>query len=91
MPRNDASDSKSVRSPDDPRRSVKALQQETELALGASEAHDTGGVEHQSREDREGIPAARRPVEAATRHMRQASDAQGDARDAPTPPAGERR
>ncbi len=48
MPRNDRSDSLSVRSDDDPRRQLKALEQETELELGASEARDTGGVEHQS-------------------------------------------
>lgn len=70
MPRNDASDSKSVRSPDDPRRSLKALQQETEREFGASEAHDTGGVEHQSRSDREGTPARRREPPAGRRPRR---------------------
>lgn len=47
MPRNDVSDSKTVRAPDDPRTPLKALQQETELELGRAEAGDTGGVEHQ--------------------------------------------
>lgn len=54
MPRNDRSDSLSVRGEDDPRRPVKALAQETELELGWSETRDSGGVEHQSQEDREG-------------------------------------
>jgi BON domain len=48
MPRNDVSDSKTVRAPDDPRTPLKALQQETELELGRAEAGDTGGVEHQT-------------------------------------------
>ena len=50
MPRNDRSDSLSVRAEDDPddtRRIMKAMQQETEQQLGRSEANDTGGVEHQ--------------------------------------------
>lgn len=54
MPRNDQSDSLSVRGEDDPRRPVKALQQEAERELGWSETHDTGGVEHQTSQDREG-------------------------------------
>ncbi len=54
MPRNDRSDSLSVRGEDDPRRPVKTLEQEAEREPGWSEARDTGGVEHQSRGDREG-------------------------------------
>lgn len=54
MPRNDRSDSLSVRADDDPRNPLKALEQETELELGRSEANDTGGVEHQSSADRGG-------------------------------------
>ncbi|GEJ59130.1 hypothetical protein [Anaeromyxobacter diazotrophicus] len=46
MPRNDRSDALSVRGEDDPRNPLKALEQETELELGRSEANDTGGAEH---------------------------------------------
>ncbi len=56
MPRNDLSDSLSVRGEDDPRRPVKALEQETELELGSSEAKDTGGVEHRSERDPPAAP-----------------------------------
>ncbi len=63
MPRNDRSDSLSVREEQDPRRTMKGMQQETERELGRSEANDTGGVEHQSREDREGIARGERPIE----------------------------
>jgi hypothetical protein len=61
MPRNDRSDSLSVRGEDDPRNPLKAMQQETELELGWSESHDTGGVEHQSAAEREGAGAEERP------------------------------
>ncbi len=57
MPRNDLSDSLSVRGEDDPRRPVKALEQETELELGSSEAKDTGGAEHRSERDPPAPPA----------------------------------
>ena len=63
MPRNDRSDSLSVRGEDDPRRPLKALQQEAERELGWSQAHDTGGVEHQSQGDRDGRAPERRPDE----------------------------
>ena len=56
MPRNDRSDSLSVRGGDDPRRPVKALNQEAELEHAWSQAHDTGGVEHQGEKDRRGEP-----------------------------------
>jgi hypothetical protein len=59
MPRNDRSDSLSVRSDDDPRRPLKAMQQEAELEFGWSETHDTGGVEHQSSAERDGETPAR--------------------------------
>jgi hypothetical protein len=60
MPRNDRSDSLSVRGEDDPRRPLKALEQETERELGWAEAHDTGGVEHQAQRERDGrAPVAR--------------------------------
>lgn len=83
MPRNDQSDSLSVRGADDPRRIMKGMQQETELELGSSEARDTGGVEHQSAEDRAGIGRERRPVEQATRRMAEVDRDQAAARDAP--------
>ncbi|HET9596431.1 MAG TPA: hypothetical protein VFP65_12655 [Anaeromyxobacteraceae bacterium] len=51
MPRNDRSDSLSVRGRDDPRQPLRKLEQEAELELGRSEAGDTGGVEHRSRDE----------------------------------------
>ena len=66
MPRNDRSDSLSIRGQDDPRRPLRAMQQETERELGWSEAGDTGGVEHQSPADREGTARDGRPEERAT-------------------------
>ncbi len=76
MPRNDRSDSLSVRGEDDPRRPLKGMQQETELELGQAEAGQTGGVEHQSLGDREGIDRRERPVEEATRQVTAASEGQ---------------
>jgi hypothetical protein len=79
MPRNDISDSLSVRHEDDPRKPVEALQQETEQELISAERRQTGGVEHQSAADLEGVPAARREeegiagdAERATRQQRAA-------------------
>lgn len=54
MPRNDISDSLSVRQDDDPRKPLKALQEEAEQELLEAERTDTGGVEHQSARDRAG-------------------------------------
>jgi hypothetical protein len=54
MPDDNRSDLYSVPGGGDPRRPVRALQQEAEAELAQSEAHDTGGVEHQTRDDREG-------------------------------------
>ncbi len=65
MPRNDRSDSLSVRGDDDPRRTLKGMQQEVELELGSSEASDTGGVEHQDPAAREGLSRGERPEERA--------------------------
>ncbi len=79
MPRNDRSDSLSVRGEDDPRRIMKGMQQEVELELGSSEAGDTGGVEHQSAEDRGGVSRQRRPVEQATRDRTAASEGEPQA------------
>ena len=59
MSRNDRSDSLSVRQDDDPRRDLKALQQEAEQELLRAEATRSGGVDHQSERDRAGVPAAR--------------------------------
>lgn len=59
MPRNDRSDSLSVREQDDPRRLMKGMQQETELELGRAEATQSGGAEHQGAAERRGTaPAA---------------------------------
>ena len=61
MPRNDRSDSLSVREEEDPRGLMKGMQQEVERELGRSEGTDSSGVEHQSRAEREGGA----PVEGA--------------------------
>lgn len=77
MPRNDRSDSLSVRAQDDPRRVMKGMQQEVERELGASEGTDTGGVEHQDRRDREGILPDRRPTEQPIRRTAEGNDDDG--------------
>jgi hypothetical protein len=75
MPRNDRSDSLSVRGDDDPRRPLKAMQQEAELEFGWSQSHDSGGVEHQGQDDRAGrAPERSEPKEG------------GPSRSAGTPP-----
>ncbi len=82
MPRNDRSDSLSVRGDDDPRRVMKGMQQEAEVELGWSEARDTGGVEHQGPADRAGVDRERRPEDSAkafeeTTEVQRAPDAPG--------------
>jgi hypothetical protein len=74
MPRNDRS--LSVRAPDDPRKLLRALEQEAERERGRSEASDTGGVEHQSRADREGAARGRGPAERATAHATSETEGQ---------------
>jgi hypothetical protein len=87
MPRNDRSDSLSVRGQDDPRRPVKALAQDAERELGWSQAHDTGGVEHQSPDEREGRAPGRQrePKEGGPRRAA-GSPAGNEPDDAPLAP-----
>jgi hypothetical protein len=53
MPRNDRSDSLSVRSPDDPRTPLRRMQEEVERELRDHEAEQTGGPAHRSARERE--------------------------------------
>jgi hypothetical protein len=58
---------------------MRELQREAREEFQRTERSDTGGQEHASRDDREGIPAERRPVEAATRDVDRATAEQSDA------------
>lgn len=53
------------RDANDPRDLLRAMRKEAEREFEATEAGDTGGQEHASGEDRDGRPAARRPIEHA--------------------------
>jgi hypothetical protein len=64
---------------DKPGGPLRELERETRRELQDAEQHDTGGQEHASRADREGIPAERRPVEAATRDVDRVPREQSDA------------
>jgi hypothetical protein len=64
---------------DDRKGSMRELQREARAEFERAQQSDTGGQEHASRADREGIPPGRRPIEAATRDARRATAAQSDA------------
>ena len=53
------------RDANDPRDQLRGLSKEERAEFERDEANDTGGQEHASREDREGLPGGRRSVEAA--------------------------
>jgi hypothetical protein len=65
------------RDANDPRDTMRGMRKEAEAEFEREQQGDTGGQEHASREDREGRPASRRPVEAATRDQTRATR-QGD-------------
>lgn len=62
------------RDANDPRDAMRGLRKEAREEFEREEARDTGGQEHASREEREGVAAARSPADAAAR-PRAASDA----------------
>jgi hypothetical protein len=64
---------------DDRKGSMRELQREARAEFERAQRSDTGGQEHASRADREGIPAERRPIEAATRDVDRATAEQSDA------------
>ena len=78
MPRNDRSDSLSVRGDDDPRNPMKAMEQESEMELLQVERDHRGGPAHATQEDRDGLPSDRRGDEEAeyARAVRRATDEQ---------------
>ncbi|HEX9309098.1 MAG TPA: hypothetical protein VF894_16510 [Anaeromyxobacter sp.] len=67
------------RDANDPRDLLRALRKEARAEFDRSEGSDTGGQEHASRADREGIPPEHRPVEAAAEDRDRASREQTDA------------
>ena len=80
----------------DPRDAMRGLRKEAREEFEAEEAADTGGQEHASRADREGIPAEHRPREVAAAGPDRATREQSDAGalrvprgDAATGPGGE--
>ena len=54
------------RDANDPRDQLRAMNKEARAEFEGDEVDDTGGQEHASREDREGVPAARHEADAAT-------------------------
>ncbi len=54
------------RDANDPRDLLRAMNKEARAEFEDEEMGDTGGQEHASRADREGVPHGRRPDEAAT-------------------------
>ncbi len=69
------------RDSNDPRDAMRAMRKEANAELERAEAEQTGGQEHASRDDREGVPEARRDpaleedTEALDRVTREQSDA----------------
>jgi hypothetical protein len=63
------------------------MQQEVELEHGSDQADDTGGVEHQSREDREGEARERRRADAEAEEVRRSTREPPDADDLEVPRA----
>jgi hypothetical protein len=59
MPRNDTSDSLSVRAADDPRRPLKALAQEAEKELLQVESTRSGGSDHRAPDEEDAERRAR--------------------------------
>ncbi len=63
----------------DPRDVTRGMRKEVRAEFEAAEANDTGGQEHASRDDREGIPAGHRPREVAASGPDRATREQSDA------------
>ncbi len=66
------------RDANDPRDLMREMCRETYEELDYHETEQTGGVEHQSRLDREGVPACKRPVEVATYQITEVTCEQDD-------------
>jgi hypothetical protein len=68
------------RDSNDPRDAMAAMRKEAQAEFEREEASATGGQEHASREEREGLPASRRRAgageEAVSRSTREQSDAE---------------
>jgi hypothetical protein len=64
---------------DERRGSMRELQREARAEFEQTQQHDSGGQEHASRADREGIPAEHRRLEAAARDRDRATREQSDA------------
>lgn len=88
------------RDANDPRDAMRSMRKEAQAEFEREEASASGGQEHASREEREGLPASRRHVgqgeEAATRSTREQSrseppKARGDPVTGSEPPPGEPR
>jgi hypothetical protein len=92
------------RDANDPRDAMRGMRKEAQAEFEREEASTTGGQEHASREEREGLPASRRHAgqgeEATTRSTREQSrseppKAHGDpvtgSEPGGTPPSGEPR
>lgn len=68
------------RDANDPRDAMRGMRREAQAEFEREEATATGGQEHASREEREGLPASRRHAgrgeEATTRPTREQSDSE---------------
>ncbi len=80
------------RDANDPRDQMRGLRKEERAAFEREEACDTGGQEHASSEDREGVLPGRRrrPVEATPSSTGKGSGADAQRRAADVPPAASR-
>ncbi len=67
------------RDANDPGDLLRGLRKQERAEFDREEAEDTGGQEHASREDREGIPAERRAVERAAEGSARSTEEQSDA------------
>lgn len=68
------------RDANDPRDAMRGMRKEAQAEFEREEASTTGGQEHASREEREGLPASRRHAgereEATSRSTREQSDSE---------------
>jgi hypothetical protein len=71
-------DRDSSRDANDPRDEMRRMNRQSLEELAEHEAEQSGGVEHQSRADRDGVPPQKRPVEEATRAISEVTAQQDD-------------
>lgn len=67
------------RDANDPRDALRALRKEARSEFDEAEAGDSGGQEHASERDREGVPGRERTAEARASGADRATRAKGDA------------